>query len=458
MKKDLTILIAWHQESDIGKIVCFEQNKRTFKMSNPGVEVITVMSHFNEPNQAWLSTDLSIFHWYALNRPVCERFVLVEWDAWCDLNLHDYFKRVWDCDVVGPCIKYPKRDEWYWFSTISQMPMEIQPYATGIVPFCGIMVSQKAMDKICEEILNPCYLGLNSELRFATVAVMLGFEPITNPVVSRSISWRNTQELVDGRKTKGIHHPRKFLEIKHSLAVILDSLPYTSSGIPKIIHQTWKEIPLPDDLELLAQTWKERHLDWAYLLWTDEMNRAFISAYFPHFLVCYDSYKSNIQRVDAVRYFIMYKIGGVFVDADFECVENIEPIIRGCEVVFAMEPDDHCKQFGMDKIICNAFMACRPGNNFMGKVCDSMRPSIVTGKNFIEEILSSTGPFALTRIYDEYTDKKEITILPSATVYPLSVNEARRAFDEDVDEHMQEKIDKAYAIHYFFGTWYSNIS
>ncbi|ATP55375.1 glycoside transferase family 32 [Pedobacter ginsengisoli] len=185
------------------------------------------------------------------------------------------------------------------------------------------------------------------------------------------------------------------------------------------------------------------------------MNREFIKRFFPDFLLQYDSYEKNIQRVDAVRYFILYKIGGVFIDMDFECLKNIEPLISDCDSVFGLEPREHCEQFRKNKIICNAFMATKPENDFFKTIC-SILPSY-TWKNeesYIKNILSTAGPFALTDIYNNYERKEEIKLLSSNFIYPLTVNESRRAINDDIDDSIQEKIDDAYAVHYFLGSWH----
>lgn len=134
--------------------------------------------------------------------------MLVDWDCWCDCNLREYFSRVWNCDVVGPCIKYPERDDWVWFNSIYRLPPYARKYPTGIVPFCGILLSNKAMNMICQEILKPEYDGLNSELRMPTIATMLNLDPAPNPVCSRSITWRENCNLF-GSKYKGsvLQHP-----------------------------------------------------------------------------------------------------------------------------------------------------------------------------------------------------------------------------------------------------------
>ena len=209
--KDLTVLMAWHQEFDVGKVKAYEENKRTFEYYNPEIPLITVMSPFNKIKEAWLSTDLSIFHWYVQNKIThrSQRYLIVEWDCWCNCNLKEYYKTVWGYDIIVPGVKYPERDDWYWFKTIQHLPEKARKFATGIVPLCGILLSDDAMQSISEVILKDEYRGLNSELRLGTVATMLGFDPIVNPVCNRTISWRGISHF--DQHYIGLHHPRKLL-------------------------------------------------------------------------------------------------------------------------------------------------------------------------------------------------------------------------------------------------------
>ena len=38
----------------------------------------------------------------------------------------------------------------------------------------------------------------------------------------------------------------------------------------------------------------------------------------------YDAYSLNIKRVDAIRYFLLFHYGGVYMDADFACVRSLD--------------------------------------------------------------------------------------------------------------------------------------
>ena len=183
------------------------------------------------------------------------------------------------------------------------------------------------------------------------------------------------------------------------------------------------------------------------------MNREFIIEHYPDFISVYDSYPNPIQRVDAVRYFILRKVGGVFIDIDFECFRNIEPLLENSNCVFGIEPKDHCERFKKDFIVCNAFMACTPENRFFKQICERIENVKIKKKNSFIDILQSTGPLILTEIYNNYKEKSTIKLLSSDTIYPLSLMETRRVIKGDIDEEMQYKVNNAYAVHYFLGSW-----
>jgi len=209
MKKELTVLIGWYTEADFEKQRAFEENKKSFCLYNPNIDIITVMNIYENKQQAWLCSELPFFYWYLTNGEIqnSERYLLVEWDCWCDGDLKQYFNRVWDCDLVVPSVMYPERDNWYWFSTINHLPEHSRKFATGVVPFCGILLSNKAMKRISKEIVKPKYMTVISELRLGTIATMLQIDPVPNPVCNRSITWKDISPF--DLKYKGLHHPRK---------------------------------------------------------------------------------------------------------------------------------------------------------------------------------------------------------------------------------------------------------
>jgi len=222
--------------------------------------------------------------------------------------------------------------------------------------------------------------------------------------------------------------------------------------IPKIIHQTWKSVKLPEHFQILADTWKEYQPDWQFMLWTDEMNRDFIKTNYPDFLNIYDNYSSNIERIDAIRYFLLYHYGGVYIDLDFECLQNIEELLADEDCVLGLEPKEHCERFGTEKIISNAFMAASPLHSFFKRLCAVLSNEEHHGSK--AGVLTTTGPFMLTKTYDGLKDQAGIKLLPSHLLYPITIEEAREVINGTNDEKLEAKIQNSYGIHYFWGTWW----
>lgn len=99
--------------------------------------------------------------------------------------------------------------------------------------------------------------------------------------------------------------------------------------IPKIIHQIWEGRTeyLGDAYKLLGETWKEHHPDWKYEFWDESRIVDFIYDYYPEMIDIYFGYQYNVQRWHVIRYLILYKIGGLYVDFDYECLESFDRYI-----------------------------------------------------------------------------------------------------------------------------------
>jgi mannosyltransferase OCH1-like enzyme len=160
--------------------------------------------------------------------------------------------------------------------------------------------------------------------------------------------------------------------------------------IPKRIFQTWKTHTLPAIFETWANTWKNHHPDWEYELWDDTDNRNFIKNYFPWFLEKYDSFPKEIYRADIVRYFYLYKFGGLYVDLDFECLKNFDPIIESGGIIFGKMGD-----LNANNDIPNALMASPPKADFwiiaLYLIMNSnpnLGPEELTGPSLIKKVIA----------------------------------------------------------------------
>ncbi len=232
--------------------------------------------------------------------------------------------------------------------------------------------------------------------------------------------------------------------------------------IPKIIHQIWSGIdePLPEYFAALGETWKRDYPDWKYEFWDNKRMNDFIAEHYPQYVEKYESFPYNIQRWDAIRYLILDKMGGMYVDFDYESIEPMDELIRDKTCCFAMEPDKHRNLYKRphDAVFNNAMMLSIPGHPFMGKIIDYVFggkdiPKIPDDK--IYRVLFTTGPGALMIVYDRLTpeEKESIYLIPAKYVTPFDSAQGRRFSQGEVSEELGNCLEEAYAVHFFFSDW-----
>ena len=163
--------------------------------------------------------------------------------------------------------------------------------------------------------------------------------------------------------------------------------------VPRLVHQTWKSC----DLLPRQRSWWDRCARlsprWSMRLWTDDANRAFMAAHYPQHLSMYDGYRMNIMRVDAIRYFLLYHYGGVYMDLDFACVRSLEALPlrhRPGHATLILQR----KSLFDKEAASNAFMAAPPRHPFFAFVIEEL-----AGSARMVHVLDATGPRFLTRVW-----------------------------------------------------------
>ena len=210
--------------------------------------------------------------------------------------------------------------------------------------------------------------------------------------------------------------------------------------IPKIIHQTWKTHEIPHKFQKFVDSWKEYHPDWKYMLWTDEDNLAFMQLYYPWFMPIYQSYTKNIQRVDAIRYFLLHHFGGLYVDLDFECRRRFDPLFERHTFIVGQEPTTHARiVYKRESIICNALIASVPEHPIWQNVFHELQ-----AQRMEKNVLYSTGPALLDRALRPYLQAYRIYVAPPNMFYPKVAHYYQ--------QHSVQQSD-VWAVHYWANSW-----
>jgi len=230
--------------------------------------------------------------------------------------------------------------------------------------------------------------------------------------------------------------------------------------IPRIIHQVWQTPDVPEQWHAFVRSWREHHPQWEYRLWTEADSRAFIKERFPNFLPIYDSYRHTILRADAIRYFVLFAYGGLYVDLDFECMQPFEPLLRDRHFVAGREPAVHGMEAGQERMVANGLMASVPGHRLLAAVIDHLR-STGPSDSWAVDVMRTTGPIMFTRMLDAY-GRDAVTILPPEVVYPY--RSGNRGLEQLVAGGPPARLIRkwcrdngVYAVHYWANSWTGDV-
>jgi mannosyltransferase OCH1-like enzyme len=173
-------------------------------------------------------------------------------------------------------------------------------------------------------------------------------------------------------------------------------------GIPKIIHQI-----MPKDKNRWHTSWFICHETWlaifpepeyTHMTWYDDELEEIIKSDFPWFLDIFRGYPKNINRIDIVRPFILYKYGGIYADMDYIVYKNFYNDLPDDKVSIPESP------YKENEFIQNALMCSPINHKFWLLVIDECYNT----KN--DNVFLATGPRLLTNIY--YKNSEMVNILP----------------------------------------------
>ncbi len=228
--------------------------------------------------------------------------------------------------------------------------------------------------------------------------------------------------------------------------------------IPKIIHQVYEDPRGPSKiLQDMSITWKKKHPKWEYKFWNKKSIDCFINNVGLDVSNVYKSLPFNIQRWDMIRYLILYQYGGLYVDMDYECIEPLDTLFGDTICCMGLEPKGNTIAPNHPFIVGNALMASVPYYDFFKMLIDEIKQNwnthFSTHKTY--QVLESTGPLMTTRVYNRYSFKEKINLLPAELIAPLNRDEVLACIKGEETKEIEDKVEKSYAIHYSLCSWTS---
>ncbi|KAG6056652.1 hypothetical protein E4U17_002046 [Claviceps sp. LM77 group G4] len=152
-----------------------------------------------------------------------------------------------------------------------------------------------------------------------------------------------------------------------------------------------------------VQSCVDIHPGWESHIWTDENASKFVAEKFPELKHLWDNYNYPVERIDALRYMLLYAYGGVILDMDLKCKRALGPLRRFSFVA----PEAHPTGFSI------GFMMASKGNAFVG---DIVRNLTVYNKQWLglpyATVMFSTGCHFASVIHVYESNRTDLKILP----------------------------------------------
>lgn len=175
--------------------------------------------------------------------------------------------------------------------------------------------------------------------------------------------------------------------------------------IPKIIHQIWIGDQSRRPTRWL-QSWREAHPDWVYHLWTEDNMPALRAQ------AAFDAMPHLCGKADIARYEILYAMGGVYLDADSECVSPLtEDLLQNR--AFAA----HENEYWRPGLIGNSVFGCEPQVPFLAQLTDRIVAERRLAHCSAADVWQLTGPLPFTRTIGE-GGHSYVRLYPSFWFYP----------------------------------------
>jgi len=207
---------------------------------------------------------------------------------------------------------------------------------------------------------------------------------------------------------------------------------YLSSLNGKIIHQIWFDVgilprysskKLFNSLKKYRNSWIDNNPSWGYICWNAENCRLLVKTYFHEHLEMYDSYKFQIQRCNCIRYFILYRYGGLYASTDYFCAKSWDDVLIEYpgDIYLVQRPN----KFGESLCVSNSLMYSKRGHAFWKKMFIEMERSrnapVYYGMYF--NVVSTTGSYIINKVFDMYRFGNKIGYYPYKLFHPVGVME-----------------------------------
>jgi len=239
--------------------------------------------------------------------------------------------------------------------------------------------------------------------------------------------------------------------------------------IPHVMHSVWIGGQFPSKFQKYRDSWIEKHPTWAHIFWTDNpinydqglmvehidtlVDDLHNGVYAGKLMVInvsklklfnqklYDRVSNLGEKSDILKYELVYKFGGVYIDCDFECIQPIDILHRCYDFYVGIQPLDESLALGA------ALFGATVGHRILKECIETMerdqKHTVITHR---------TGPIHFTRAFftQAAIEQNDINIAwPASFFYPVAF------YQKNISTQSKKELirPETFAIHHWAGTW-----
>jgi hypothetical protein len=179
-------------------------------------------------------------------------------------------------------------------------------------------------------------------------------------------------------------------------------------SIPRTVHRIWiGDGPEPEWTRPFAATWERP--GWTVRQWSgpEELWPLRNQDLYDRAEEIAPSHVGQL-RADILRYEILLRLGGIYVDVDFECLRPLDGLVEGMRAfaVWSVE----------GRWLANGIMGAEPGHPFLEALVERLPANIEADRRWRPGMIS--GPEYLTRVW--WDCEENVDAVPANLFYPYA--------------------------------------
>jgi mannosyltransferase OCH1-like enzyme len=214
--------------------------------------------------------------------------------------------------------------------------------------------------------------------------------------------------------------------------------------IPKIIHLVWVGGERPSKFDYLLSEIKRINDDYEVIEWNDSnIDFELINK------KVFDECKNLGAKSDILRFEVLYKYGGIYLDYDFLQLKKFDELLNYDFFAGAHKTCPH--------EVWNSIVGAVKNHYICLEFLDGIK-NITTpiGRYEIDRVMNETGPYYLTKIVHKYTNDDKVGVFIGEKLFPFNHHERHMISDLSMDSleiAKQYATEETICIHLHTTTW-----